>query len=119
MLAPTEKGAHAKDTESRNIMVAQRVNGDTRDGQGVGEEARDGSRDQVMKNMHGFYFLGQFFFTMICLWKEMIESLVRQYIIFKAFQHYKFNIINSHCLFDCLLVFNININDEMKPAAKL
>lgn len=89
MLAPIEKRAHAKDTESRNIMVAQRVNGDTRDGQGVGEEARDGSRDQVMKNMHRFYLFGQLFFTMIHPWKEMTKSLVRQHKIFKAFQHYE------------------------------
>ena len=60
-------------------------------GQAVGDKARDGTRDQVRKNMHGLYLLGSYIFTMTCLWKEMTESLVGQVYIYIS-KH--FNIIN-------------------------
>lgn len=52
--------------------------------QAVGDEAGDGSRDQIMKSMHRFYLLGQLFFTVICLWKEILESLVVQCTFFQS-----------------------------------
>lgn len=61
--------------------------------QAVGHEVRDGSRDQIMKNMHGFYPPGQLFFIMICIWKEILESLFEQYIFSEHF-----NVINIHVL---------------------